>query len=207
LASQEYEWTVVLSMKLKRTRICSAPPKPTSQTARAWKDHPAGTTSQAISGPIAVTPAAGGAVPKIRRRAVEKHAESNWIRTRDSHPAIVSRDLYEQARAKRLLRGNTATGGYRHGRGAKSDIEQKIYNIIDNITPTTREFAEKRIEQLKTELDGIERQIERVGAQAANAVDLAALEQALLDYMKQFGKVAAEGTREADVPSGVYPKG
>ena len=248
-------------------------------------------------------------VPKIRRHAVEKQAEANWIRTRDRHPAVVTRDLYEQAQAKRRVRSETATGGYRHGRGAKSDfllsgllrcahcghnwqgytvtkgkrrddgtkvktlyyacggyvtkgtsicerslirkdmveeflfdevgrslseflngdegrqmlrkallelmgpeangagerkgflvakadIEQKIYNIIDNTTPTTREFADKRIEQLKAELDAIERQVERVDAQAANAVDLTALEQALLDYMKRFEVVQAEGTVE-----------
>ena len=88
------------------------------------------------------------------------------------------------------------TGERKQLLATKADIEQKIYNIIDNITQTTREFAEKRIEQLKAELDGIKRQVERVDAQAANAVDLDAVVSALLDYMKQFGQVAAEGTVE-----------
>jgi polyhydroxyalkanoate synthesis regulator phasin len=79
---------------------------------------------------------------------------------------------------------------------AKADLERKIYNIIDNLTPSTRDYAEKRVAQLKAELDGIERKLTRLEDETAKEVDLDALVPVVLDYMKNFERVAAEGTVE-----------
>ena len=50
-----------------------------------------------------------------------------------------------------LLGPDHTTGNKRRERllAKKNEIEGKIYNIIDSMTPITKEFADKRVGQLK----------------------------------------------------------
>ena len=247
--------------------------------------------------------------PKIRN-VKEVNSKADWIVSRNSHPAIIPRRLYEEAQAKRCARRERHKGNYRRGRGAtspylltglitckhcghhwqgytqtkgkprndgtkvktpyygcggyitkgtsicqrstihkdviegfifeeigkglrefldgeegqarlrkvlvemlgprddvsedkreellrsKADLETKIYNILDNITPSTREFADKRVNQLKGELMDIESSLMGLENETAHAVNLDALMAVMLEYMKDFDKVVAEGTVE-----------
>ncbi len=81
-------------------------------------------------------------------------------------------------------------------REQQADIERRIYGILDNITETNREFADKRIRELKGELREIEPRLEEMEASSAAAPDLDELTDAMLRYMENFGEVVAEGTVE-----------
>ncbi len=78
----------------------------------------------------------------------------------------------------------------------KVDIEAKIYNIIDNISPATREFADKRVTQLKDELARIALELEHLEVAEARKADIDAMLPELMEYMKDFGRVYTEGTVE-----------
>jgi len=81
-------------------------------------------------------------------------------------------------------------------RGQKADVERRIYGILDNITETNREFADKRIRELKGELREIEPRLAEMEAPSAAAPDLDELTDAMLGYMEEFDEVVAEGTVE-----------
>ena len=76
----------------------------------------------------------------------------------------------------------------------KNEIEGKIYNIIDSMTPTTKEFADKRVGQLKDELEDVQVELDRIAEDTARRVDVDSLIPQLLDYMGNIGTVVAEGT-------------
>ena len=65
----------------------------------------------------------GRAVAKPRHggRAVEENDPADWIVTRDTHPAIISRQEWARARAKRTERCKHYPHSYRRGRGARSE--------------------------------------------------------------------------------------
>ena len=79
---------------------------------------------------------------------------------------------------------------------SKANLEAKIYNIIDNITPGTREFADKRVAQFKGELMDIESSLTGLKNETAHAVNVDALISVLLEHMEEFDKVVAQGTVE-----------
>ncbi len=81
-------------------------------------------------------------------------------------------------------------------RSQRADIERRIGNILDNITAENREFADKRIRELKGELRGILPRIEELEAASCAAPDLDELTEALLGYMRCFQEVVSEGTVE-----------
>ncbi len=58
--------------------------------------------------------------PKVRRRAIDRNGEQDWIVTRDAHAAIVPRAMFEKSKALRRERRRRSTQTYRGGRGAKS---------------------------------------------------------------------------------------
>ena len=247
--------------------------------------------------------------PKVGRRAVEHHDRSDWIVTEDSHPAIISRAVFERATQARKGRRRARPDGYRSGRGATSgfllsglitcarcghrwqgytqtkgkpradgtkvktryyacggyvtkgksvcersvirkemienlildqignnlrafadgeagrkmlrkaldglcgtrsdngkerdkllarqaEIEQKIYNIIDNLTTATREFADRRVSELKTELDRIRARLEELDAVSVAGGDIDKLLPEFIGYLDSFRQVAATGTVE-----------
>ena len=68
-----------------------------------------------ISGKAAVP------TPKVRRRVIDENAAHDWIVTPDSHPAIVSRSLFDKAKSLRESRKHTCSHAYRGGRGATSN--------------------------------------------------------------------------------------
>jgi len=78
----------------------------------------------------------------------------------------------------------------------KEDLEQKIFNILDNITPTTREFADKRVAQLKEELESIQAELECLDEAEAQRVDIDAMMPTLIDFIGSFEETVAHGTIE-----------
>jgi DNA invertase Pin-like site-specific DNA recombinase len=65
----------------------------------------------------------GGAVaaPKIRQRAIEVNSEDDWIVHEDAHPALIPREVFDEAQRLRKERTKRVTHAYRSGRGAKSN--------------------------------------------------------------------------------------
>lgn len=59
--------------------------------------------------------------PRVRRRIIDHNGEDDWIVTRDAHPPLIPRSVFERARKLRHDRRHGTTHGYRHGRGAKSN--------------------------------------------------------------------------------------
>ena len=78
----------------------------------------------------------------------------------------------------------------------RQELEAKIYNITDNLTPATREFAEKRVGQLKAEMEAVDAEILELEAREEQTGSVDDLVPALLEYMREFDKVAAQGTVE-----------
>jgi len=54
----------------------------------------------------------------------------------------------------------------------QEETEQKIYSIIENATPATREFADRGVAQLKNELDRIACELEHLDTIAARRIDM-----------------------------------
>jgi len=97
----------------------------------------------------------------------------------------------------------TAYGGFDADRAKKErrqledrqwDVEQKIERLIENATPTTREFVDKRVSELKRELDEVAARLQELDAAADRAVDIEVLIPEVLDCMERFDEVVAEGT-------------
>ncbi len=247
--------------------------------------------------------------PKVGRLAVEDNDEVDWIVTRDNHPPIVSRRVFQRAKAMRLQRRERHRHNYRRGRGSKSDflltgivvcakcghnwqgtsqskgkpradgtrtktkyyacggyitkgnsvcrrsvvrkeaiesflfqeigrnlqrflvgkqgramladavrdalggfdtdkaekerrrlldesaeVEHKIVRLIENATPTTREFVDKRVAELKQNLAQIAARLWELDAAADRALDIEALIPEVLGYMERFDEVVEAGT-------------
>ena len=247
---------------------------------------------------------------KMRSTLVRENEEEEWIVTEGSHPAIVSRELFEKARRIKAERSHWHAGNYRKGRGAlsqylltgviqcarcghhwqgytqrtgrkradgsnlktpyyvcggyltkgtsvctrsviqrdvlegmileeigknirtfvgaeggrgvlrslleemisgeeelggredelskltaqKADIERRIGAILDNISAENKDFADKRIRELKEELRKIEPRIDELQAALGAKVDLDELTDAMMGYLESFEQVASEGT-------------
>ena len=78
----------------------------------------------------------------------------------------------------------------------RAEIEQKIYNIIDNLTPVTREFADKRVSEFKAELDRIGARLEELDTVPVASGDINKLLPEFIGYLDSFREVAATGTVE-----------
>ncbi len=61
------------------------------------------------------------AAPKVRQRVIDRNDKEDWLVTRDAHPAIVPRRLFDEAQRLRKQRRGRPTQAYRGGRGAKSN--------------------------------------------------------------------------------------
>ena len=76
------------------------------------------------------------------------------------------------------------------------EINQTIHNLIDNLTPTNRDFVDQRLIELKHELSTLELKqmdLEQLDAKKIDTVKL--IEQAVM-LAQQFQAVFAEGTTE-----------
>ena len=247
--------------------------------------------------------------PKVGRLSVEDNDEADWIVTRDNHPAIISRRVFERAKTARLARRERHRHNYRRGRGAKSDYlltgvlvcshcghkwqgtaqikgkprvdgskvktkyyacggyitkggsvcrrsviskdalerflfeqigknlqrflgskkgrkmladavrdvyggfdadrvekerrrlldgqveaQRKIERLIENATPTTREFVDKRVKELKRELDQAAMRLSELDAETDRTIDVEQLIPEVLGYMEGFDEVVEAGT-------------
>ncbi len=105
-----------------------------------------------------------------------------------------------RARLRQALQGQLAS----EGQGGAVELERrrleregilgKIANILDNITPVNREFADRRIAELKGELTRIEPRLARLEATAQVLPDLDGLTDEVLAGTQRFDEIVAEGT-------------
>jgi len=79
-------------------------------------------------------------------------------------------------------------------RQRKTDIEAKIENLLDNLTPTNREYVDRRIEKLRDEMVELEQQEQALLEQQGRECQAAELVQAALALAPQVGQVVRFGT-------------
>jgi len=61
------------------------------------------------------------AAPRVRQRAIDRNDKEDRVVTRDAHPALVPRHVFDEAQRLRKQRRGRHTQTYRGGRGAKSN--------------------------------------------------------------------------------------
>jgi DNA invertase Pin-like site-specific DNA recombinase len=76
----------------------------------------------------------------------------------------------------------------------KADIEATIENLIDNITPTNREFVDRRIEKLRDELVELERQEAALAEQQHKEQHAVIIAQEALAVAQSFDRLVEAGT-------------
>jgi len=79
-------------------------------------------------------------------------------------------------------------------RRERDDTLGKINGILDNITATNREFADRRIAELKKQLRRVEARLDESRLKLEKQPDLEALTDELLAYMRTLDQMVAEGT-------------
>jgi len=79
-------------------------------------------------------------------------------------------------------------------REKKEDLERRIFNILDNITAENREFADRRIGDLKKKLDELLLRMKELETSPGELMDLDQVTEVMLEYMKDFENVVAQGT-------------
>jgi hypothetical protein len=79
-------------------------------------------------------------------------------------------------------------------RQRKSDIGASIENLLDNITPTNRDYVDRRIEKLRDETVALEQQEQALLEQQGRECQASELVQAALALAPQVDQVARFGT-------------
>ena len=81
-------------------------------------------------------------------------------------------------------------------RQRKADIEATIDNLLDNITPTNREWVDRRIEKLRDEMVELERQEAALGQQQDREHQAALLAEQAFAVARSFDRLLEVGTIE-----------
>jgi len=148
--------------------------------------------------------ACGGYVTKgnsrCKRLVLPKEEVEQWIFEQIAH--IVK--SYLEAGAEEKLREmieQEVAGGDRFDeselaqvRQRRADIDAAIENLLDNITPTNREYVDRRIEKLRDEMVELQQQEEALLEQQGRECQAAELAQAALALARGVDEVAAFGT-------------
>jgi DNA invertase Pin-like site-specific DNA recombinase len=79
-------------------------------------------------------------------------------------------------------------------RQGRADIETKIENLLDNITPINRDYVDRRIAKLRDEMVQLQQQEEALMEQQGRECQAAELAQAALALAPQVNQVARFGT-------------
>jgi DNA invertase Pin-like site-specific DNA recombinase len=81
-------------------------------------------------------------------------------------------------------------------RQRRADIEAGIENLLDNLTPTNREYVDRRIAKLRDELVDLQQQEDALLEREGRECQAEALARAALDLVPQVSHVAQFGTVE-----------
>ena len=148
--------------------------------------------------------ACGGYVTKgkacCKRLVLPKEEIEQWVFEQIAH--IVKDYLEAGAEAKlRQMIEQEIAGGDRFDeselgavRQGKADAETAIDNLLDNITPTNREYVDRRIEKLRGKIVDLEQQEEALLEQQGRECQATELAQAALALARSVDQVAAFGT-------------
>ncbi len=81
-------------------------------------------------------------------------------------------------------------------RQRQADIDAAIDNLLDNLTPTNREYVDRRIKKLRDEMMELQQQEEALLERQGREVQAAGLAQAALALAPQVDRIARFGTVE-----------
>ena len=73
-------------------------------------------------------------------------------------------------------------------------IDETVNNLLDNITPTNRDFVDKRIKGLRREIRALASRRDELVLAAKSKLDLEELVGQIHEYMRDFKRVVGEGT-------------
>ncbi len=77
---------------------------------------------------------------------------------------------------------------------SQAEAERKIGRLIENVTATTREFVDKRVQELKAELDHAATRLQELDAQADHTLEVESMIPRVLDYLERFDEITGKGT-------------
>ncbi|MFB3882427.1 MAG: recombinase family protein [Armatimonadota bacterium] len=81
-------------------------------------------------------------------------------------------------------------------RQSKADIEAKIENLLDNLTPTNREYVDRRIEKLREEMVELDRAEALALELQVQDLRMEALAEAAISVVRDFDRLVKQGTVE-----------
>jgi len=86
------------------------------------------------------------------------------------------------------------TGELERLRRERDEALRTVNNILDNLTPTNREFADRRIAELKKAIRALDARLAELDAASAAQPDLDDLTDEMLSHMGSFEQIVSEGT-------------
>ena len=109
-------------------------------------------------------------------------------------------DSGAEKKMRRLIEQEIAGAGRDDGsqlaalRQRKADIETTIDNLLDNITPTNRDYVDRRIEKLRDEMVALERQEAALAQQQDRERQAQILADRAFAAVRDFGRLVEAGT-------------
>ena len=148
--------------------------------------------------------ACGGYVTKgkscCKRLVIPKEETEEWVFEQITRVVAGYLDAGAEQKLQEMIEQEIA-GGDRFDeselakvRQRKADIDASIENLLDNITPTNREYVDRRIEKLRDEMVELQQQEEALLEQQGRECQAAELAQAALALAREVDQVVASGT-------------
>jgi len=134
------------------------------------------------------------------RALLAKDVIEDWVWEQIGRIVHSYLDKGGEDRLRRLIEQEMVAAGAFDGsalaaiRQRREDIEAKIENLLDNITPTNREFVDRRIEKLRGEIADLERQEAAAAEQQDREKQAQAMAQEALALVRQFDRLVEAGT-------------
>jgi len=148
--------------------------------------------------------ACGGYVTKgkscCKRLVIPKEETEEWVFEQITRVVAGYLDAGAEQKLQEMIEQEIA-GGDRFDeselakvRQRKADIDASIENLLDNITPTNREYVDRRIEKLRDEMVELQQQEDALLEQQGRECQAAELAQAALALAREVDQVVASGT-------------
>ncbi|MFB3881000.1 MAG: recombinase family protein [Armatimonadota bacterium] len=150
--------------------------------------------------------ACGGYVTKgtacCKRYVLPKDEAEQWVFEQITHIVKSYLDAGAEDKLRRMIEQEVAAGErfdeseLAQVRQRRADIDATIDNLLDNITPTNREYVDRRIEKLNVENRDLEQREEALLEQQGRECQAAELARAALLLARNVDRIAAHGTVE-----------
>ena len=148
--------------------------------------------------------ACGGYVTKgnavCKRSVLDKEVIEEWVMEEigqivQDYLGTGGEDLLRQMLEQEVARGEEVEGvGSADLKQRKVEIEAAIENLLDNLTPTNRDFVDRKIQKLRVELAELEQQEAVLEEHKDRARRVAVMVLEALRQARQFVQVSKEGT-------------